>query len=180
MPRKRRSPSAARSKFRASSIGEILGAARDDQPRVATREAEHARRGARDAREQLQLIHRGFRHRRPEGRQGSVGGVERSALQISGWKDLTLKLLQCEQREETRWFLGKSHECPRIRARVLGGLNPSRSSLNGTAKFTERVRRAQRFRSEGSRRWRRSRSSSWRRRSGYRSGSRNGAGIHAL
>ena len=45
---------------------EILGTARDDEPRTAARDAGSSRRSARDARRDLRLVHRGLRHRRPE------------------------------------------------------------------------------------------------------------------
>ena len=65
----------------------VVGAARDDEPRAAAREARTSRRGARDARRHLRLVHRGLRHRRFEGCQGSarragcIGGAARSAGQ---------------------------------------------------------------------------------------------------
>ena len=39
-----------------------------------------ARRSARDARRNLQLVHRGLRHRRPEGREGAAQRAEQLAL----------------------------------------------------------------------------------------------------
>ena len=62
---------------------QILGIARDDEPRAAARNAGQPRRGARDARRNLQLVHRGLRHRRPQRRQGPArrtGRDRRDAL----------------------------------------------------------------------------------------------------
>ena len=49
-----------------------VGAARRDQPRAAVARSGQARRGPRPARAGLRLVHRGLRHRRPEGRQGAA------------------------------------------------------------------------------------------------------------
>ena len=50
----------------------IDGVACHDEPRPAAREAGPSRRSARDARRNLQLVHRGLRHRRSERRQGAA------------------------------------------------------------------------------------------------------------
>jgi tetratricopeptide (TPR) repeat protein len=49
-----------------------MGAARDDRPRAIDARYQSARRGSEDTRRHLRLVHRGFRHRRPEGRQGAA------------------------------------------------------------------------------------------------------------
>ena len=51
---------------------QIFRIARDDQPCPPAQTAGQARRGARDARRNLQLVHRGLRIRRPQGRQGAA------------------------------------------------------------------------------------------------------------
>ena len=57
---------------------EIRGVACHDEPRAAG-EARLPRRGARDARRNLQLVHRGLRDRRPERGQGAARRTKRIA-----------------------------------------------------------------------------------------------------
>ncbi len=63
LPRPRNQPSTGR---------EIAGTARSDQPRPAVARPGQACPGPRPARAGLRLVHRGLRHRRPEGRQGAA------------------------------------------------------------------------------------------------------------
>jgi hypothetical protein len=52
--------------------GQMVGTSHDDESRPTARDARSSRRGARDARRHLRLVHRGLRHRRPEGRQDAA------------------------------------------------------------------------------------------------------------
>src|SRR5208282_3973475 len=52
---------------------------RDDKSRAVARQAGSSRGTPRDARGNLQLVHRGLRHRRPERRQGAARGTQRIA-----------------------------------------------------------------------------------------------------
>ena len=56
-----------------ASEREVSGIARNDEPRPPSPTSGMPRRGARNARRDLQLVHRRLRHRRPEGRQGAAG-----------------------------------------------------------------------------------------------------------
>src|SRR6266849_780059 len=53
-----------------------MGVARGDEPRAAARETTPSRTGAHDPRRDLQLVHRGLRHRRPEGCESIARGTE--------------------------------------------------------------------------------------------------------
>jgi tetratricopeptide (TPR) repeat protein len=56
----------------AQAAREVVGIARDDEPRTLARAARSSRHTARDAGRHLQLVHRGLRHRRPDRRQGAA------------------------------------------------------------------------------------------------------------
>src|SRR6266849_2551110 len=56
----------------AASASEVMGIARDYEPRAPAREAGPPRRSARDSRRNLRLVHRRLRYRRPERRQGAA------------------------------------------------------------------------------------------------------------
>ncbi len=53
------------------------------------------RRSVRDTRRHLQLVHRGLRYRRPEGRQGAARGIER----VIGSPSALTRLVGSEDRE---------------------------------------------------------------------------------
>jgi len=55
----------------------VARVARDDEPRPPAQQARQTRRGSRDARRNLQLVHRGLRYRGSHGRQGADRGAER-------------------------------------------------------------------------------------------------------
>ena len=65
----------ARDRDGATAGCEIARIARGLQPRANAARYRSPRRGARDARRHLQLVHRGLRHRRLEGRQGAARRV---------------------------------------------------------------------------------------------------------
>src|SRR5216683_4857157 len=58
----------------------MVGVARDDEPRTIARGTGAPRRGTRDARRNLRLVHRGLRQRRPERRQGAAGRTPRRPM----------------------------------------------------------------------------------------------------
>src|SRR5215469_2557040 len=55
---------------------EVARTARGHECRAASARYQAPRRGARDALRDLQLVHRGLRYRRPEGRQGAARRTE--------------------------------------------------------------------------------------------------------
>src|SRR5450756_1876695 len=57
---------------RAAAEREVMGVADDNEPRTTAPKARSSRRSAHDARQHLQLVHRGFRHGRLEGRKGDT------------------------------------------------------------------------------------------------------------
>ena len=59
-----------------SQEAKFVGAARRHQPRPAVARSRQARRGARAARPDLRLVHRGFRHARPEGGEGTARRID--------------------------------------------------------------------------------------------------------
>ena len=71
---------------RPGSTSQIARAPRRDQPCAALGRAGRAAEGARPPRPDLRLVHRGLRHRRPQGRQGSARrAVPRMAAHVKGF-----------------------------------------------------------------------------------------------
>src|SRR5262249_37574440 len=56
--------------------GALLRAARSDESRAPVARSRQAHRSAQPPRPDLRLVHRGLRHARPAGREGSAGGAE--------------------------------------------------------------------------------------------------------
>lgn len=64
---------------RAATKREVLEASRNDEPRAVAARHRPPRRGARDARRGLRLVHRRLRHRRSQRREGAGRPTERIA-----------------------------------------------------------------------------------------------------
>ena len=58
------------------AAGQVIRTARDFGSSASAEKSGPDRRSPRDARRNLQLVHRGLRHRRPEGRKSAARGIE--------------------------------------------------------------------------------------------------------
>jgi hypothetical protein len=126
----------------ARPASKVVGVAGDHQPCTAPRQAGTSRRGARNARRDLQLVHRGLRHRRPQRREGAPRRVERVALVrgthwrcepqlgtqcTSSWLRGLVQAAACEPESRRRRFHSRGVSSRTSRARGEGSMTKRRS-----------------------------------------------------